>query len=58
MRVAPSAFSHVPRELRVKRDGNSPGKANLPPMRVPAEHDVKTRVFGLAIDLRRVSHSD
>src|SRR5262249_469714 len=39
--VSPGAFSHVPRQLRIKGNWNSTWQANLAAVSVPAQHHVE-----------------
>src|SRR5271166_5472690 len=56
--MSPCASAESARQIGFKEDRNPAGQANLPTVRMSAQHQVKTGVGGLPVDFRSVREQD
>ena len=56
--MSPCVSAESARQIGFEQDGNAAGQANLPPMCMSAQHQVKTGVCSLPLDFRSVREQD
>ena len=56
--ISPSTRTHVPRQYRIERDWDAPGKTYLAPMRMPAQENIELRMRCLLVDFWRVGQEN